>query len=65
MANVKKGNGKPTPVTILFYPADLMALQRIRNVMGGHSSKGDVVRLCINMIDGQMNKAKKEKGTNE
>jgi len=68
MANVRKGKGKPTPVTILFYPADLIALQRIKNDMGGHASKGDVVRLCINMIDQQITKFKhvnKEKETNE
>lgn len=68
MANVKKGKGPTTPVSVLLYGADLEALERIRQTMGGHSSKGDAIRLCIKLIDDQVQtakKPKKEKGTNE
>lgn len=56
MANIKKGVGPTTPVTVLFYPADMERIKRIMSAMGPHSSKGDVVRLCIKMIDDQLKK---------
>jgi hypothetical protein len=56
MANVKKGQGPTTPVTVLFYAQDLERIKRILSHMGPHSSKGDAVRLCIKMIDDQLKK---------
>lgn len=61
MANVKKGDGPTKPITVLFYQSDLDRIRRIMAVMGPHSSKGDVVRLCLKMIDDQL----KKKATNE
>jgi hypothetical protein len=61
MANVKKGKGPTTPLSVVLYSAEVEALERIRHTMGSHASRGDVIRLCIKLIDDQVQTAKRPK----